>query len=238
MLTVRTKKLILIVGLLALPVFSFQNCAELLSDASHGNFTAPSETDLAYQAIASEAQVLLNRYCVECHSPGNPNAGPISNILDQSFLEAQGFIIIGSPQSSSLYLGIIDGIEPRDSDSMSASEIETIRDWILGPEFYNDNIGGSVGGGGSGGTPATPATFANVNSMIIQPQCIRCHGAGDPRGSLANYAAVRTYVIPGSLSSELWQQVALNQMPQGAPPLSPNLKSLLQRWIQAGAPNN
>jgi len=224
---------------LAAVLFSFQNCAELLSDSSH---SASSEQDRAnnaiYQAIAAEARVVLQNYCVSCHSPSSGVVTPIPDILNQAFLEAQGFIVIGSPQSSSLYLDVIDGIEPRDGQTLSNRDIEVLRDWILGPNLFNDDIGGSIGGGSGSGTPAIPATFASVNSRIIQPLCVSCHGAGSANGSLVNYTAVRVYVTPNSLSgSELWQQVALNQMPQSMP-LNAELKSLLQRWILEGAQNN
>jgi uncharacterized membrane protein len=216
---------------------SFQNCADLLSDSSH---SASSEqqraNDAAYQAVTAEARAVLQNYCVSCHNPNSGVSTSIPDILNQAFLESQGFIVIGSPQSSSLYLDIIDGIEPRNGQTMSNRDIEVLRDWILGPNLFNDEIGGGIGGGG--GTPAIPATFASVNSRIIQPLCVSCHGAGSANGSLVNYNAVRVYVTPNSLAgSELWQQVALNQMPQAAP-LNAELKSLLQRWILEGAQNN
>jgi hypothetical protein len=109
------------------------------------------------------------------------------------------------------------------------------------------------------------ATFADVYTEILQPICSTCHRPGGD-GSFQNfssqsaaYAALvgvkasgpscgssgETRVVPGNASqSLLWQKVSEtsppcgDQMPLGGPPLSSAQTTLIEDWINAGAPND
>jgi len=66
--------------------------------------------------------------------------------------------------------------------------------------------------------------FQSVQAAIFTPHCVRCHQ------SYASYNGVRREL------AAINSAVAANRMPKSAPPLSENLKQLLQSWISAGAP--
>jgi hypothetical protein len=85
------------------------------------------------------------------------------------------------------------------------------------------------------------ATFTLVNSQILQPSCVACHGAVAPAAgiSFATYAATSTSVVAGNpAASILYVQIEQGLMPQGAPPLPAAQLQLLSDWITSGAPNN
>ena len=123
--------------------------------------------------------------------------------------------------------------------------------------------GSSVTTGGDAATAA--ATFTEVYAQILQPVCSSCHRPGgeglfqDFSSQSAAYGALvgvkasgpscgtsgDTRVVPGNASeSLLFQKVSEatppcgSPMPLGGPPLSSAQVTLIQDWINAGAPNN
>lgn len=87
---------------------------------------------------------------------------------------------------------------------------------------------------------ATPATFTQINSGILQPSCVQCHGSASGSGgiNLGSYAGVMAQVSAGNPStSALYNAVANGIMPPtGALPQSQVQE--IQGWIAAGAPGN
>lgn len=83
----------------------------------------------------------------------------------------------------------------------------------------------------------TPGTidYALVNSQIFAPICVHCHSqmAGNSGGvNLETYQNVLMNL------SDVQAAVATNFMPLNGPPLSQNLKNLLNTWIANGAPQS
>lgn len=91
-------------------------------------------------------------------------------------------------------------------------------------------------------TPQSGATYTQVNSQILQPLCVSCHGSGGQRPDLSSYAGFATstqYVVPGSpAQSQIYTITQSGQMPPGGPTLTSSQFDLLGSWIQSGAPNN
>lgn len=84
------------------------------------------------------------------------------------------------------------------------------------------------------------ALFSYVNTNIIVPNCVKCHGGGMVEGgvNLSTYAGVRALVVPGSVTtSKLYNEVNSGQMPP-AGPLSAVQIGAIRNWINAGALNN
>lgn len=225
----------MIVAIAALVVIlPFQNCG-----SNHARNEQFSSETLNINFYQGEAMKVLNARCTSCHNPSAPpNTGP-SNITDVDKLILDQDIVPGKPQTSVLYLSIVDGIMPGGGIVLNEKEIAAISDWIwiLGNPSATAVIPGSVtipSGGGGGDAP----TYTRVRG-VIQARCIGCHGAGSPNRSLADYAAVRTTVNPGQPTmSLLYSEVNTNSMPQGGAPLSAVDKLLIFNWIAAGAQNN
>lgn len=94
--------------------------------------------------------------------------------------------------------------------------------------YYNENKAGSNGGGGRKTQSPTPGAegldFKEVKAKIFTPHCVKCHkGFND-------------YVKVANNLSDIQLAVDTDEMPKNGPPLSPELKRLLDQWINAGAP--
>lgn len=112
--------------------------------------------------------------------------------------------------------------------------------------------GTTAAGTTTGTTPpvtATPAptasgstaTFTEVNTQILQPLCVSCHGSGasPDLSSYSSFATNTTFVVPGNAAqSLLYQMVQSGSMPQGGTALNSTQLSLIQEWIDEGALNN
>ncbi|KYG70704.1 hypothetical protein AZI85_01875 [Bdellovibrio bacteriovorus] len=84
-----------------------------------------------------------------------------------------------------------------------------------------------------GNVGAGQVDFAIVMSEVIAPKCLECHSsAGGNRGgvNLETYANVKAEI------AAIQSTVANNSMPLNRQPLSARQKALLNKWIEAGAP--
>jgi len=85
-------------------------------------------------------------------------------------------------------------------------------------------------------TPINPAaiTYADVKGPIFTQNCIQCHSGAKPAGDIAldNYASINT-----NLQAVGYDVIVDESMPKNGPPLSSDLKDLLQQWILNGAPD-
>lgn len=246
----KNQKILFIVITMAVTLTLFQNCADLIDNSKHSSSSPSAITPsnglsaAEYAARVSEAKIVLQQYCVSCHNTTNGVSTKIPDILDLKYLETAGYIFIGSPQTSPLYIMMVDKVEPRDGKEVSDYDLEAIRNWLMGP-VSSDSILSE--GGGDSGVTLTPATYANVDRLIIRanpgPNCIGCHG-NSGAGSMATRADLlrNNRIVPNNpTASTIWQRVTRMQnqqgfMPQGRAPLTPAQLSLLTRWINAGAP--
>lgn len=94
-------------------------------------------------------------------------------------------------------------------------------------------------GGTTGGNPAAP-TFENVQARILNVYCIQCHSGARASGGydLSSFAGVMTggRVVAGNAArSVLYSEVQSNSMPASGAPVTAELKTLLQTWINQGA---
>ncbi|RYZ83598.1 MAG: hypothetical protein EOP04_19675 [Proteobacteria bacterium] len=81
--------------------------------------------------------------------------------------------------------------------------------------------------------PNTPVTFAEIQTQILQTQCINCHAdaSGNQGGvNLETYAVVKS-----KASSIKSSTIDSSRMPQGSA-LSANQRALLGAWIAQGSP--
>ncbi len=87
--------------------------------------------------------------------------------------------------------------------------------------------------------PQPPAvTFADLSKAVLEPHCVGCHNSDVPFGdvNLESKASIldgdEDIVSCGrSASSKLYEVVLKNEMPLGAPALSPDQKEIIRLWI-------
>ena len=119
----------------------------------------------------------------------------------------------------------------------------------------------SACGGSSPTSPSTTtlsATFSSIQSLIFEPQCVRCHGTVQNAGldlraaagfaNLVNTPSTQTALLrvtPGDPEAsylihklEGRSGIVGSRMPQGGPFLSAEQIDVIRSWITAGAANN
>lgn len=226
-------------------VVSYSNCSPKHQEGqplSSLNFNAAE----VLASLQSQALSVLSSKCASCHVTDYPLSN-LDNIMDVTYLTDFGFINPGSPQTSPMYLTLIDKTyHAPDSLSITDNDLAILRDWIaaLGGDF-NTLIGATEGQ--TGGVPGAPGTYSQVNTILSQ-RCFGCHSGGVNIPTLAvGYAQLLTatnrngqrVVTPGNAAdSRLFQVVVTNIMPRAGNPLTSQQKEVIRSWIAAGAPNN
>lgn len=209
-----------------------------------GTGSSNINTAAILENLQSNSLKILTDKCSSCHN-GNTTNSTLKDILDVSYLQSSGFIDSGSPQTSPLYMSVVDQIMPENGAPLSAEDIAVLRDWIaaLGGNF--DTFIGAVDGGNNNTGPAIQGTFTQVN-QILQQRCVNCHGGQQKPNLNLAYAqlvaetteATLRIITPSDVSnSRLYQVVVTNVMPQGNP-LTNTQKEIIRTWIAAGAKND
>lgn len=86
----------------------------------------------------------------------------------------------------------------------------------------------------------TTVSFSAFVQPILQSQCVSCHSASNPSGSvdLSVYNAVKTSADNGKLVSSIKQDGTASAMPQGAAKLDATVINKIDKWVKDGAVNN
>ncbi|MCB0343396.1 MAG: hypothetical protein H6626_03165 [Pseudobdellovibrionaceae bacterium] len=231
-------KQIIILGSFLMVLLSYQNCAQVF-DADHreGADNSSLSTDEQLVIVEGKALQVLNKNCASCHGPDAANQ-PI-DILNLDKMIADGYVVVGEPQSSPLFIEIVDGLMPQNG-TMAPEDKELLRLWILGRNASEDDLSAILAPPAPDTGGAEAATYQQVAGLLLI-QCGSCHlGAGNAQGgvTLNEFTDVRRYVSPGSpAGSALYNVVARDEMPPNNP-LTPAEKQVIFSWISAGAQNN
>ncbi len=111
--------------------------------------------------------------------------------------------------------------------------------WNNEEDLYPDETGGT----GTNCDGSTEVTFSGTVQPIITSRCISCHSAGAAANSgggirLDTHANIKLRADNGSLAGVINHASGYPQMPQGGAKLSECQISLIEQWIEEGAPNN
>ena len=242
-----TRRTLTLLAIFLPTIILFQNCS-----ASHGGVSnlasenggatlATTCVPAAQGVVNSNQQAALTVVQSKWPTPttGSDEANAVPNIVTcvqtNGTQGCPGQINIGSPQTSNLYIKVVDGVWPEGGTAFSASDIATLRDWILGDQVTCDAIAIGSGNpssasGGMGGSSST--TFTEVNNQIIQQYCIGCHGNVGVAPNLTTFGGV------AANASACLSAIQNSVMPLNQPPLSPALQTLFANWVNGGAQNN
>lgn len=242
------RRLIITMVLLAPAILMFQNCSSShgtgeLNSASTGNGIIQTTCIPANQNVVNANQqaalaLVQSKWPTPPAGSAEANAVPdiVSCVQTNGAQGCPGEVSANQPQNSDLYQKVVDGIWPVGGSQYSASDIATLRDWILGPQVSCDTLAAGTGNpnsGGGGGSGANTATFTQVNNQIIQQYCVGCHGNGGISPNLTTYGNVAA-----SASACLSAIQPGGNMPLGQPPLSQSLQTLFANWVNGGAKND
>ncbi len=217
----------------------FTNCG---SDGGGGGAVSQSSSinnAAALETLRIQKNQVFTNHCVGCHNSTATDT-ILKDILNTGYLDNNNFINLGSPQSSPLYLAIIDSYMPPGGGSINSDEIAIIRDWIAAEGGnFNTYIGGSPidPGGGTSNTPFTPVR------TVLRQYCTSCHRTGGVAPNLdvdgptlkATMFNGTALVLPGNANgSRLFQ--AFGSMPQGgALGTNSTQAAAIRTWIANGA---
>lgn len=223
------------IGIGAVLVFFYSNCSsshDSIDDSSSG-FNAAA----ILKSLRSQKEYILNAKCASCHNE-NTTDNDLRQILSTEYLEENNYINRGYPQTSRLYLDVIDGIMPPEN-KLSDYEVHILRDWIAAEgDNFDTYIGGTPIDPGGGG----PTSFTQVRAVLNQ-YCVNCHRAGGEPPRLDVDAATlrealhqqRDLVIPNNASNSLLLQ-SFSSMPQGgALGVNSPEANIVRSWINSGA---
>jgi uncharacterized membrane protein len=216
----------------------FTNCG-----SEHGAFDASSsgiDTQKLLADLRVQKSTVFAAQCVSCHNQAATDT-TLRNLEDTSGLVTAGLIVLGQPQSSPLYLSLVDRfMPPAGSGTLTDGQREVIRNWISAEGGnFDDIIGGGGGGGGGGGMG--PATFTQVQ-QILQQRCLNCHAGQNAPRLDGNAQSLRTQtttmgplVVPGNAAGSRLLQ-SLSRMPTGNPlGVNSAQADVIRRWINGGA---
>lgn len=184
----------------AIMIASFQNCSSdfqvldpvgLASSSGASASTIQSDPVLKTQAMA-----ILQTKCSSCHQTAA--MGNVTQILDVNHLVSSGLLVPGDPTQGRLVLSIQGGTMPPAPQSVTSTELTTIKNWILtvkvvGPAPPATGAGPVIP---AGMTVAADATLKTQAMRVLQVNCAGCHQA-DAAGGITNIMDVDHIVSTG-----------------------------------------
>jgi len=92
----------------------------------------------------------------------------------------------------------------------------------------------------SGGCDTTNVTYSGSVAPVLQANCNACHSGNGPSAGIVtdNYTDLLTVVNSGQFKGAINHSSGYSAMPKNAPKLSDCNLSKINKWIDAGAPNN
>ncbi len=118
-------------------------------------------------------------------------------------------------------------------DRLSDEQISTIALWI-------DEGAKNTACNDSTACNTTNVTFSAAVRPMLETYCNGCHGGSSPLGNVDynTYNGVKATVTNGKLLGSIKHNFGFSPMPQNASQLSACNISIIEAWINAGAPNN
>lgn len=172
-----------------------------------------------------------------CHSGSNPAEG--INLSSYASIMNSGesnLIVPGNPNASDLVEVLTeddsDKIMPRPPASpLSTDQINLIRQWITEGAQNTTNCGGC---------DTTQYTFAAHIRPIVQSSCTGCHSGSFPGGGVAlvTFDQIQAMALNGRLLGAIDHQQGYSPMPKSAAQLPFCERTVIRKWVQAGAQNN
>jgi uncharacterized membrane protein len=224
----------------ALPLLVYSNCSSSHTE-TNGSSLGPGgiDTGIVLQTLQQTSAAIRENKCASCHNASTTDNN-LRDIMSVTYLTSNNYMRTGQPQNSSIYLRVIDGLQPPPASNitLTESEIVVLRDWIAAEGGNFDTyIGGTpIDTGGGGGM----ATFTQVRQLLNQ-NCVNCHNAGGQAPRLdvdANTLRGAGLVIPNNAAASPLL-TAFATMPQGGPfGLNSSQANLVRNWINSGALSN
>lgn len=191
--------------------------------------TDPDDTSICFERDILPIFITNCARTGGCHDAANQTEG--YNLTTYAGITKEG-IKPGDPMDSEIYKQLSTGKMSQEpyASTMPQSDKELIRRWIA--EGAKD--------GTNCPTKCDTAvyTYSGAVAPMMKKYCVGCHNATTQSGStnLSSYDAVKTSALSGKLMPSMKR--TSNWMPQGGKKLSDCQINQIQKWIDAGTPNN
>jgi len=182
--------------------------------------------------ICFEAQILplyqSNCAMAGCHDAVTQKEG--YNLTSYAGITARG-ISPGNASRSKLYTILSNGMPPQGYTPLTADQKALIARWINQGAKNTTNCNTC---------DTTQFAYAANIKPLMSTYCTGCHGGATPSGTidLTTYANVQTQANNGKLYGSVAHLAGFSAMPKNAAQMSDCQIKVIQKWVQAGAPNN
>ena len=232
----RSLAISVIIFALSVLLIPFNNCSSSHTDPVA--YSGPSQAEIL-SGLRVQSESVMEAKCASCHNQSTVDNG-LTNVTDANWLENNGFVDLGFPQNSYLYLRVSDGtMPPSPAEPLTDNELAIVRDWIAAEGGNFDTYIGGTPIDGSGGNAAD----FNAVRQVLNQNCVACHraGANPPRLDVdaATFRAA-TYngqplVVPNNANGSLLLN-SFSRMPTGDPlGVNSQAANVVRSWINGGA---
>lgn len=182
--------------------------------------------------FANEIQPMINAGCAMagCHDA-------VTHAEGLNLTTYTGILKIVSPRNaggSKLYKEIIrtdkDRMPPPPMPAMSTDQLAKIQKWI------NQGAVNNV----CDKCDTTDFKYSTAIKPLLATKCVGCHNSASLGGGvdLASYATVKTSALSGKLLGSVKWTAGISAMPKGGVKMPDCEITQIQKWINAGTPNN
>ncbi|HOY06235.1 MAG TPA: hypothetical protein PLO67_12585 [Saprospiraceae bacterium] len=191
--------------------------------------------DLRGVCFDSDVLPIFQSNCTQsgCHNSQDRKEG--YDLTSYESIVSRG-IVPGDYKASKIYKALVAVGEPMPQspyNRLTDAQITTIALWIKAGAAHTTCSDTTL-------CDTSNPKFSTVVSPILQTYCNGCHGGTSPLGNVDynTYAGVKATVTNGKLMGSIKHTSGFSAMPQNANKLSDCKISVIQAWIDAGAPNN
>ena len=193
--------------------------------------TNPCSPDSIY--FVNEIMPIISSNCTMsgCHDEASHKDG----VILTTYAKIVRYVNPGNASNSKLYTMINrtdnERMPPPPLAPIPQDQKNRIYKWINQGALYNYC---------TGNCDTALFTYSSVIKSTIQNKCVGCHNPSSLGGSvdLSTYASTRIVALNGKLNGSITQQPGYSAMPKNSAKLSDCEIKQIQKWINAGAPNN
>ena len=193
--------------------------------------TNPCSPDSIY--FVNEIMPIISSNCTMsgCHDEASHKDG----VILTTYANIVRYVNPGNASNSKLYTMINrtdnERMPPPPLAPIPQDQKNRIYKWINQGALYNYC---------TGNCDTALFTYSSVIKSTIQNKCVGCHNPSSLGGSvdLSTYASTRIVALNGKLNGSITQQPGYSAMPKNSAKLSDCEIKQIQKWINAGAPNN
>lgn len=193
--------------------------------------TNPCSPDSIY--FVNEIMPIISSNCTMsgCHDQASHKDG----VVLTTYANILRYVNPGNASDSKLYTMINrtdnDRMPPPPQAPIPQDQKNKIYKWINQGALYNYCMGNC---------DTAVFTYSSAIKNTIQNKCVGCHNPSSLGGSvdLSTYTSTRTVALNGKLNGSITQQPGYSAMPKNSAKLSDCEIRQIQKWINAGAPNN